>query len=121
MSFEENFDTLHEQLLVEQPWVEFTDLLDDGESVIWDFCAEEKGWLRQLYDLYTKHEMTSMDNMKNVSRKLRVTDTELANVTSAMLKDIWFRKKFVADFKKLPDSEKLKFEEILPAEYMELI
>lgn len=118
----ETFDKLHEQLLLEQPWVEFKELLDDdGESIIWDFCAEEKGWLKQLYDLFAHHKMTSMNKIKNVTEVIEFNPEDLPGVVKSMLGDRWFRDKFVADFKTLSNEEQLKLKEVLPAEFMELI
>lgn len=118
----ETFNKLHEQLLLEQPWVEFKELLDDyGETVIWDFCAEEKGWMKQLYDLFAHHEMTSMNPIKNATEKITFNPDEIPGVVKSMLKDQWFRSRFVKDFATLTDEQKLKMKEVLPAEFMELI
>lgn len=113
---------LHEDILNEQPWVQLEDILDnDGDEIIWDFCAEEKGWLKQLYDLFDKGEMTTMNIEKNMVNKIKFNSDELPNVIKSMLNDKWFRDKFCEDFSKLSNGEKLKFMDILPAEFMELI
>lgn len=113
---------LQETLLAEQPWVQFTDILDnDGEEIIWDFCAEEKGWLKQLYDLFTKGEMTTMNLEKNVTNTIKFNTEELPGVIKSMINDRWFRSKFREDFSKLTNGEQLKFKDVLPEEFMELI
>lgn len=114
---------LRETLLAEQPWVQLTDLLNDesDDGIIWDFCSEERGWLWQLRDLFTKGRMRTMTVGKNAEDVIEFDAAELPSVVRAMLDDPWFRAKFREDFSKLSDEEQLEFKDVLPAEFMELI
>ena len=113
---------LQEMLLTEQPWVQMDDILDDdGDEIIWDFCAEENGWLKQLYDLFKEGQMTTMNTQKNVVNTIKFNKDEMPNVIKSMLSDKWFCDNFIKDFSRLDDGEQLKFKEVLPAEFMELI
>ncbi len=108
------------ELLLEQPWVSSEDLLGpDGEELIWDFCAEEPGWLEQLVELYRDGRMTTRNTRKNMEPVHEFTDKERDAFTRAILDDPWFVNKFKADFPKQSPALQLGLKAVLPTEFFE--
>lgn len=105
---------------MEQPWVSCEDVAGpDGEELVWDFCAEEPGWLEQLVELYSTGRVRTRNISKNMVPVQEFTDEELAKFTDAMLKDKWFVSKFRKDYQDASPGLRLKLKAVLPVDFLE--
>lgn len=119
-------ETLHERLLMEEPWVELDDIKDpEGDNVIWDFCtevgAEDSKWLTQLYDLFTKGSMRTMNPVKNVTNTISFTKEDMPKVVTALARNPWLMSRLKEDIEKLPLERSLTIKSVLPPEILSKI
>jgi hypothetical protein len=82
---------LVEKLLLEQPHV-FLDMDGESEEQVWDFCAEDKPktWIIQLIKLYAMKKLETLNDRKNQSTVLYLTQDEVDMFTENLVNDPFF-------------------------------
>lgn len=112
-------------MLLETPWVDMEGVEYETEPLIWDFCTEETptdgGWIEQLYTLYSKGFMDSINKTKNEFQHVEFEPDEVEQITRNLLADTWFVNVFIRDFYKMSASNQEDVYSVLPEEMKELL